>query len=253
MCELLGFTSSEATDIREQLRGFFSHSVRHPHGWGMMYETKNGREITREPLRASDSEKLAELTEKMSPQKNFLGHIRYATVGNIKLQNCHPFTGKDISGREWTLIHNGTIYSSKNMYRYYAHQTGDTDSERLFMLLMDEINSRISRGRMSERDRFETVNRFIVNNAPRNKLNLIIYDGELMYVHKNLKNTLSYRRLGNGIVFATAPVDEGEWIPFPMAQVIAYRNGKQVYRGDRHKGEFVPTLDYITALDAMNI
>lgn len=253
MCELLGFTSSEATDIREQLRGFYAHSVRHPHGWGMMCETKRGREIIHEAACASDSDMLAELIEQISPQQNFLGHIRFATVGSIKPENCHPFSGKDLSGREWTMIHNGTIYSSNNMYRYYTRQTGDTDSERLFMSLIDRLNDRILQGKMSERDRFEEVNRFMVENAPRNKLNLIIYDGELMYVHKNLKNTLSYRRSEGGIVFATTPVDDGEWIPFPMAQVIAYRNGKQVYRGDRHKGEFVPTLEYITALDAMNI
>ena len=253
MCELLGFTSAEAADIREQLRGFYAHSIRHPHGWGMMCETKSGREIIQEAMRATDSERLAELTEEISPQKNLLGHIRFATVGSIKIENCHPFSGKDISGREWTMIHNGTIYSGKNMYRYYNSQIGDTDSERLFMSLLDALDRRIAQGKMSEKDRFETVNKFIIENAPRNKLNLMIYDGELMYVHKNLKNTLSYRRFGNGFIFATSPVDDSEWIPFPMAQVIAYRNGRQVYRGDRHKGEFIPTLDYITALDAMNI
>lgn len=30
-------------------------------------------------------------------------------------------------------------------------------------------------------------------------------------------------------------------------------NGKEVYKGERHKGIFIPTLEYITALDAMNI
>lgn len=253
MCEILGFTSAKATDITDQLRSFYAHSVRHPHGWGMMRETTHGTEIIHEATRALDSENLASLTEQLDPQKIFLGHIRFATVGSIKLENCHPFSGKDISGRQWTMIHNGTIYSSKNMYRFYANQTGDTDSERIFMLLIETLNSRLSHGKMTERDRFETVNRFIIDNSARNKLNLIIYDGELMYVHKNLKNTLSYRRIGSGIMFATTPVDDGDWAPFPMAQVIAYRGGKQVYRGDRHKGEFIPTLDYITALDAMNI
>lgn len=253
MCELFGFTSSEKTDIREELRAFFAHSVKHPHGWGIMHETPSGRETIHEAVRALDSEKLAELIERLPPQRSFLGHIRFATVGSIKTENCHPFTGRDISGREWTMIHNGTIYSGRNMYRYYSAQTGDTDSERLFMSLLDELNRRISRGAMTERARFDAVNRFIADNAPRNKLNLIIFDGELMYVHKNLKNTLSYKQTGKGVMFATSPVDDGEWIPFPMAQVIAYRGGKQVYRGDRHKGEFIPTLDYITALDAMNI
>lgn len=253
MCELLGFTSAEKTDIRDQLRAFYAHSVKHPHGWGMLGETALGRELLHEPLRALDSERLAHLLRDLPPQKCFLGHIRFATVGKIRIENCHPFTGTDISGREWTMIHNGTIYSGRNMYKYYSKQTGDTDSERLFMSLLDAIDSRLARGRMAERDRFETVNRFIIDNAPRNKLNLIISDGELMYVHKNLKNTLSYRQLGKGFIFATSPVDDGEWIPFPMAQVIAYRAGKAVYRGDRHKGEFIPTLDYITALDALNI
>ncbi|MBQ8967483.1 class II glutamine amidotransferase [Ruminococcus sp.] len=253
MCELLGFSSPDETDIRKVLKAFFAHGKKHPHGWGMMSENFGGRAIVRGAECAADSERLAELIERLQPQKNFLGHIRFATVGSIRLENCHPFTGRDITGREWTMIHNGTIYSGKNLYRYYSSQQGDTDSERLFMALLEEIDRRCEKGVMSEKDRFETVDRFIVENAPRNKLNLMIYDGELMYVHKNLKNTLSYKKLGNGLMFATEPPDDGEWLPFPMAQVIAYRAGKEVWRGERHKGVFVPTLDYITALDAMNI
>ena len=115
------------------------------------------------------------------------------------------------------------------------------------------MNEHISRAVPNERERFEIINTFIAENAPRNKLNLMIYDGDLLYVHKNLKNTLCFKRLENGIVFATKPLDSGIWIPFPMAQVIAYKHGHEVYRGDRHKGTFVPTLEYITAMDAMYI
>ena len=71
--------------------------------------------------------------------------------------------------------------------------------------------------------------------------------------HKNLKNTLSYKQSGDGVFISTHPLDNGEWKPFPMAQVIAFRAGKEVYRGKPHKGIFVPTLEYITAMDAMNI
>jgi len=115
------------------------------------------------------------------------------------------------------------------------------------------MNEHISREIPNERERFEIINSFIVENAPRNKLNLMIYDGDLLYVHKNLKNTLCFKRLENAIVFATKPLDNGIWIPFPMAQVIAFKNGAEVYRGDRHKGIFVPSLEYITAMDAMYI
>ena len=252
MCELLGFTSTKKTDISDYLRTFFSHSVQNPHGWGMMYE--NGvREILREPESAESSAFLSDIIDSMPPQKITLAHIRFATVGNICHENCHPFTGTDISGREWTLIHNGTIFNSKHNHRYAVVQNGDTDSERFFLSMLDAVNSRLEKSVPTERARFELINNFIAENAPRNKLNLMIYDGDLLYVHKNLKNTLRFKRLDDGIIFATHPLDDGLWIPFPMAQVIAYKNGHEEYRGDRHKGTFIPTLEYITAMDAMYI
>ena len=115
------------------------------------------------------------------------------------------------------------------------------------------MNRSLVRGNDSERERFRVVSGFIAENAPRNKLNLMIFDGELLYVHKNMKNTLSFKNTEDGIVISTGPLDGGEWLPFPMAQVIAYKDGTEVFRGDRHKGIFIPNLEYITALDAMNI
>lgn len=252
MCELLGFTSARNTDISDYLRTFFSHSDKNPHGWGMMYEN-GGRVILREPVCASESSFLSDITDSLPPQKALLAHIRFATVGSINENNCHPFTGTDNSGREWTLIHNGTIFRGRHNHRYAAIQSGDTDSERFFLSLLDTMNEHISRSVPGERERFEIVSRFIAENAPRNKLNLIIYDGDMLYVHKNLKNTLCFKRIDGGMLFSTKPLDDGVWIPFPMAQVIAYKHGHEVYRGDRHKGTFVPPLDYITAMDAMYI
>lgn len=227
------------------------HSEKNPHGYGLMYD--DDRKVIKEPVKANESDTLKAALDSIEPQKNMLAHIRFATVGSVDDSNCHPFTGSDISGRTWTMIHNGTIYTGRNTYRYSKVQKGDTDSERLFLSFIDEMNARLSRGEISERERFSVVNDFIVENAPRNKLNLIFYDGELMYVHKNMKNTLSFKRKDKAVIVATTPLDGSDWIPFPMAQVIAYKNGKEVYKGSKHKGEFIPNLEYITALDAMNI
>ncbi len=249
MCELFGFSARKSAVIKDHLDTFFSHSEKHPHGWGLMY----GGGIVKEPVKASKSELLPVILEEMPPQKNVLAHIRFATVGNIREENCHPFTGRDISGREWTMIHNGTIYSGKDTYKYYKTQLGDTDSERVFLSFIDTMNNALCRVSLSEKERFHTVSRFISDNAPRNKLNLMLFDGELLYVHKNLKNTLSYKHTESGVMISTQPLDSGAWTPFPIAQVIAFKNGREAYRGERHKGVFVPTLEYITALDAMNI
>lgn len=253
MCELLGFSARVPADIAGYAETFFTHSDHNPHGWGLMFENGSRRTV-RESVKASESKLLPELLKDLPPQKNFLAHIRYATVGTVKEENCHPFTDRDISGREWTMIHNGTIYSGRKTYKYIRTQRGDTDSERLFLSFMDMMNEKLSAGRLSERERFAAVNDFITDNAPRNKLNIMFFDGDLLYVHKNLKNTLSYKTYESGVLFSTIPLDGSGWVPFPIAQVTAFKNGRAVYKGSVHKGIFVPTLEYITALDAaMNI
>ena len=118
MCELFGFSAAGPTDIRAELREFYSHSVRHPHGWGMMH----GCGTVHEGIRAIDSPRLKKLIDGLGPQKTLLGHIRFATVGSVKEVNCHPFSGSDITGRTWTLIHNGTIYSGSRLIPMLSRQ-----------------------------------------------------------------------------------------------------------------------------------
>ncbi|MBQ8922096.1 MAG: class II glutamine amidotransferase [Oscillospiraceae bacterium] len=246
MCELLGFSARKPTDLRKQLRSFYAHSVRHPHGWGMMHSGG----IVREAVRAEDSELLRTLLDTLPPQSKLLGHIRYATVGSVRLENCHPFTAQDDTGRAWTMIHNGTIYSGRQLIGSAHLQAGDTDSERLFLYLLRCINAAKPQ---TPAERFSLIESFVREIAPRNKLNLIIDDGDLLYVHKNMADTLQYRKLGTGYLFATAPVDDGDWHDLPLAQVFAYRDGARIFKGEPHSGIFVPTLQYITAADAMNI
>ncbi|MBQ2670979.1 MAG: class II glutamine amidotransferase [Clostridia bacterium] len=254
MCELLGINSSAPVNSTPYLTEFFSHSVRHPHGWGIMRDISGRRVVFKESVSAKESGVLEDIIKGTEPQTDLLAHIRLATVGGMKNENSHPFTAADLSGRVWTFIHNGTIYSGTALMNYIACQKGDTDSERVFLYLMDEVNSAIKKdGELSERRRFEIVDRLVCTLSPRNKLNLIIFDGEVLYVHKNMKNTLSYKRLENGYVFSTVPLDDGDWRDFPLACLAAYKGGKLIYEGTRHGGVFVPTLEYISAMAAMNI
>ena len=129
MCELFGLSAKEPTDIRDYLQAFYRHSVRHPHGWGLFREKNGKSEIIREPVRAIGSRILNDIVSTTPPQQNALAHIRLATVGSVKTENCHPYTGTDNYGRRWTMIHNGTIYSSRNLYQYLKLQKGDTDQQ----------------------------------------------------------------------------------------------------------------------------
>lgn len=255
MCELLGINTNTAIDVNKYLYTFFSHSVNHPHGWGIM-RSVNGRYTTfKEPVRAIDSGVITDITTKTEMQTNLLAHIRLATVGITKYNNCHPFTGLDLEGRQWTLIHNGTIYSGTMLMKYLNTQIGETDSERIFIYLLNEMNDAVKKNGapLTKNQRFEIINRLVTELSPRNKLNLMIFDGDVLYVHKNMKDTLYFKEIFEGYVFSTQPLDDEKWSPFPTSQVIAYKNGAILFEGTPHGHEFVPTLEYITALDAMNI
>ena len=249
MCELFGFSGRKPESLNGQLREFFSHSEDNPHGFGLMY----GGKLYKEAAKANDSKSLPKFISSLPPQKVMLAHIRFATVGSVKTENCHPFMGSDITGREWTLIHNGTIYSGSRLVNGIYRQKGDTDSERLFIYIIDRLNKAQQAAPLCAAERFEIIDDIIVKLSPRNKLNLIIYDGELMYVHKNMRGTLSYRQTGSGVIFSTKPLDDGGWRDVPLAKMVAFKDGEKVFEGTSHGAVFEPALSRITENDAMNI
>lgn len=70
----------------------------------------------------------------------FLGHVRASTVGDVSINNCHPFTY-----RKYAFVHNGTIRHFEKVRRPLMNQLDDeffdaikaqTDSEHLFYLIM---------------------------------------------------------------------------------------------------------------------
>lgn len=257
MCELFGLSSKEPYPVQDALQQFFSHSVYHPHGWGLMRTHLGKRQIVKEPACAAESRRLPRVIADTEPQKVCMAHIRLATIGSIRPANCHPYSGIDKSGRTWILMHNGTVFSGNQLMPYYATQQGDTDSERILLYLLDEMNRVIEKeGALSPGVRFAIVDQCITDLAPRNKLNLIFYDGELLYVHKNMQDTLYYKKLSteHGLLFATQPLDNSvDWQSFPMTRLMAFQDGECMYKGTVHHHIFIPPLDYITPQDAMHI
>lgn len=80
----------------------------------------------------------------------------------------------------------------------------------------------------------------------------MIFDGEILYIHKNMKNTLSYKELPEGKIFATTPLDE-QFVELPMCKLFAVKDGEFIFESKELTEEFVPTLEYISAMAAMNI
>lgn len=188
MCELFGFSSEKEFAINEYLNEFFLHSVKHPHGWGLVSLDGNQAVIEKEPVQASKSEYLRKYLTKPIVNRNVFAHIRYATVGNVEYRNCHPYTRKDINKRSWTMVHNGTIFDYWQLDKYFKIQDGDTDSERILMYLVDRENEKTRElGREpDENERFLLLDEIVSDMAKGNKLNLPVCIMSMVLIRKFL-------------------------------------------------------------------
>lgn len=241
MCELFGFSSRNQYNINRYLKEFYAHSNMHPHGWGLVALNGNEAAIEKEPVQASKSNYLKERLSVPIFEKNVFAHIRYATIGNIEYRNCHPYTKKDIHGRRWTLVHNGTIFDYPALDKYVKIQSGDTDSERILLYLVECMDERArDMGReLDAKERFYLLDSVIVKMSKGNKLNLLIFDGEQVYVHTNYADSLHYLERDDWTMFSTSPLTQEAWHPVPFTQLLAFRQGKLVYEGTQHGNEHV--------------
>lgn len=250
MCELFGVSSAKEIAVDGYLDEFFRHSKNHPHGWGLAMFSDNQTLICKEPVQASASVKLREILSQPVQVTNAFAHIRYATIGNIEYTNCHPYTGRDETGRQWTLIHNGTIFDYPPLEPYLNKQRGDTDSERILLYILDQMNlrSKESGDCLSAKERFELLEEIIKRMSRGNKLNLLLYDGEIMYIHSNFVGFLHYLKKKDTVIFSTLPLDGGDWQRLPYMRLLGYRNGELLFEGEQHEYEYQETEENLKFL-----
>ena len=240
MCELLGVNSVDKVYMTEILKEFYSHSERHPHGWGMAVFYDNAVSLEKEPVRAIDSDYLKQRLTSHIEIRNMIAHIRYASRGGIEYVNCHPFVHRDNYGRTWTLAHNGTVFECEKLEHYREEQEGSTDSERILFHIVQIVNEeqeKLKRALTSE-ERFKVLDEIICDIADKNKINLMIWDGELFYVHMNKEGTMVKLEREGSAVFATVPLTDDEWKPVELTTLMAYKDGKKVFEGTNHGKEY---------------
>ncbi len=259
MCELFAVNAASPVEVNDYLAEFFSHSTKHKDGWGISWREDRAAHsaaagaseveeedtdvfLHHEPVPAWTSEYIPRLLEEPLASSMLEAHIRLSTCGNTVRENCHPFYGTDVSGREWTLIHNGILFNELLLATYDLKEAGQTDSERALLFLLDVIDEAAVRsgGLLDFPVRFQALSGAVSQISNLNRLNLIISDGEYTYVHTNTDvDTLHFRQLADdAIVFSTQPLggeaEAGLWKPVPKNRLIAYRNGRLVRTSTPH-------------------
>lgn len=236
MCELFGLDCVNKIDITALLKEFFSHGNEHPHGWGLALFYETSVSLEKEPENSVKSRYLRYRLESSITADKAMAHIRLATRGSMRYDNSHPFVMRDNFGRAWTFEHNGTIFEADVLEKYSALQRGSTDSERILMYIIDCVNEAQDRAKrqLFANERFELIDKIICTLAPENKLNLLIYDGELLYAHTNLEGSLNVLEEPDAAVISTRPLDKRPWKELPLNTLVAYKDGKRAYTGTDH-------------------
>jgi predicted glutamine amidotransferase len=179
MCRVFGCVAAEPVSIGHELlqaeNPLIRQSEDHDSGWGMaVYDRSDGCEptIVRFPEAAYADGEFISATKLRG--RIFNVHVRRATMGDLSLENTHPF-----SLDCYTLGHNGTIVHYPRLLAPGMRQpAGDTDSEHFFNLLMSDYD-RAEPAASLRRAVTKTVERSAFSGV-----NLLFSDGERLYAYR---------------------------------------------------------------------
>ena len=115
------------------------------------------------------------------------------------------------------------------------------------MYFIDNINeaAEIKGAPLDETERCKVIESSIAAITRRNKVNLILFDGELYYVHANMKGTLFYKQKEGSVTFGTVPYDDTGWEPVELCRLFVYKNGGLFFTGNSHGNEYVESISLI--------
>ena len=188
MCQLLGMNCNTPTDVTFSFAGFAQRGGRtdhHADGWGIAFFEGRGVRLFVEPGAAAQSP-VAELIRRYPiKSRHVISHIRKATVGEVMLQNCHPFV-RELWGRYWVFAHNGDLKDYAPRLHSHFRPVGDTDSEQAFCWLMQELaKAHASVPPVDELTR--TLRELVPRVAAHGTFNFLLSNGEALWAHASTK------------------------------------------------------------------
>jgi predicted glutamine amidotransferase len=138
MCQLLGMNANTPTDVMFSFTGLATRADEHKDGFGIAFFENRGLRLFVDHHGARSSP-VAELVKRYPIRSdNVIAHIRKATQGRVALENTHPFM-RELWGRYWVFAHNGDLKGFAPRLHGAFRPVGDTDSERAFCWLMQEL------------------------------------------------------------------------------------------------------------------
>ena len=73
----------------------------------------------------------------------------------------------------------------------------------------------------------------------------MIYDGDLTYIHSNMKDSLYYLKSDEGFLVASTPItDDDGWMSVELNKVFGLIDGNIVFESAEHDNEFIFTKEH---------
>ncbi|RVU49179.1 class II glutamine amidotransferase [Rubrivivax rivuli] len=247
MCQLLGMNANTPTDVMFSFTGLATRADEHKDGFGIAFFEDRGLRhfIDRDGAIGSPVAQMI----KRYPIKSevVIAHIRKATVGSVALQNCHPFV-RELWGRYWVFAHNGDLKDYHPRLHGQFRPVGDTDSERAFCWLMQELAK--AHADVPSVDELScTLRELLPQPARHGTFNVLLSNGQALWAHGTTKlwsverahpftaATLADEDLSVDFaahttpqdrvaVVATEPLTTNEtWVPFEPGELRVFQGG----------------------------
>jgi glutamine amidotransferase len=181
MCQLLGMNANVPTDVCFSFAGLAQRANEHKDGFGIAFFEDRGLRYFVDHKGARESP-VAELVRRYPIKSdNVIAHIRKATQGRVALENTHPFV-RELWGRYWVLAHNGDLKDFRPRLHAAFRPVGDTDSERAFCWLMQEL-SKAHASVPSVAELTLTLRELLPQPAAHGNFNLLLSNGVALWAH----------------------------------------------------------------------
>ena len=119
--------------------------------------------------------------------------------------------------------------------------------------MLDKLNAFIRQkgSPLDEDERFSVLEEMTTDLSPENKLNLLIYDGDILFLHNNCKDSLYIRKGDETVTVSTKPLSHEPWEHAPFTRLAAYKDGQLRRMGKSHGQEYIPDPESIKLLYLM--
>lgn len=184
MCQLLGLNCATPTDATFSFTGFCQRggaTDQHADGWGIAFFEGKGLRLFVDHHSAAASPMADFLRHYPLKSTNIIAHVRKATVGQVSLENAHPFA-RELWGRHWVFAHNGDLKDFRPRLHAHFQPVGSTDSEHAFCWIMQEL-SKSHAGVPTIDELTLTLRELAARIAPHGTFNFLLSNGLALWAH----------------------------------------------------------------------